>query len=74
MNAGLVMGATAVLAAAEAAGLISLLIWLLVFALIIWVVYLILGLLPLNAQIKQIICVVLGIVFLIILLERMGLI
>jgi hypothetical protein len=64
----------AVLATAEAAGLIALLIWLLVFALIIWVVYLILGLLPLNVQIKQIICVVLGIVFLIILLQRMGLI
>jgi hypothetical protein len=63
----------ALLAVGEGAGLIALLVWLLVFALVIYVVYLILGLLPLNATIKQIVCVILGIVFLVVLLQRMGL-
>jgi uncharacterized membrane protein (DUF373 family) len=53
--------------------LVSLLVWLLVFALIIWLVYYVLGMLPLPPQVKNVVCVILAVLFLIILLERLGL-
>lgn len=53
--------------------LISLLIWLLILACVIYVVFLILGMLPIPAQVKTIITVILGLIFLLVLVERLGL-
>lgn len=53
-------------------GLISLLIWLLILALVIWCVYLVIGMLPLPAPVKQIVCVILALIFLLILLQHLG--
>ena len=61
------------LLALAAGGLVGLLIWLLVFALVIYVVYLVLGLLPIPPTIKQIVCLILGVIFLIVLLQQLGL-
>jgi hypothetical protein len=63
---------TLLLAALSGGGLVGLLIWLLVFALVIYVVYLILGMLPIPPTIKQIICLILGVIFLIVLLQQLG--
>lgn len=52
--------------------MISLLLWLLVLALVIYVVYLIVGMLPLPSPAKQIVTLILAVVFLIILLQRLG--
>lgn len=53
--------------------LISLLIWLLILACVIYIVFLILGMLPIPAQVKTIITVILGLIFLLVLVERLGL-
>lgn len=55
------------------AGLIHLLIALLVLSLVIYVCYLILGMLPLPAPAKQIISIILAVVFLLLLLQQLGL-
>jgi hypothetical protein len=51
--------------------MIGLLIWLLIFALIVWVAYYILGMLPIPEPPKMIITIVLAIIFLIILLQAL---
>jgi 4-amino-4-deoxy-L-arabinose transferase-like glycosyltransferase len=53
--------------------LIRLLVWLLVMALVIWVVYLVLGMLPLPYPVGLIACVVLAVVFLLVILRHTGL-
>lgn len=53
-------------------GLVSLLIWLLVLALVLWAVFLVLGMLPLPAPVKQIATVILAIIFLLVLLQHLG--
>ncbi len=53
-------------------GLISFLVWLLILALVIYVVFLVLGMLPLPAPAKQIITVILAIIFLLVLLSHLG--
>jgi hypothetical protein len=63
-----------ILAALETAGLVSLLIWLLVFAVVIYVLYLILGMLPIPEPVKTILLCVVGIILLIVLVQRLGLI
>jgi hypothetical protein len=60
------------LAQFAAGGLVSLLIWLLVFALCVYVVYLILGMLPIPEPAKQIVCLVLAIILLLVMLQRLG--
>jgi hypothetical protein len=62
------------LAQFAAGGLVSLLIliWLLVFALCVYVVYLILGMLPIPQPAKQIVCLVLAIILLLVMLQRLG--
>ena len=68
------MTAALLLAAAEAVPLLGILIWLLIFAVIVWVVFLILGMLPLPEPVKTIITVVVGLILLIVLVSRLGLI
>jgi hypothetical protein len=51
--------------------MVGLLIWLLVFALIIWAAYYILGMLPIPEPPKAIIMIVLAIIFLLILLQAL---
>lgn len=53
-------------------GLISLLVWLLILALVIYVVFLVIGMLPLPAPAKQIITVILAIIFLLVILGHLG--
>lgn len=53
--------------------MIELLIWLLILALIVYVVFLILGMLPLPYPARQIVTLILAIIFLLVLLERIGL-
>lgn len=50
----------------------NLLIGLLILALIIYVVYLIVGMLPLPEPAKQIVMLILAVIFLIILLQKLG--
>lgn len=57
-----------------AGGLVSFLIWLLILALIIYVVFLVLGMLPLPAAAKQIITIIIGVIFLLVLLQRLGIV
>lgn len=64
---------TLILAAIGSSSLINLLIWLLVLAIVIYVVYLILGMLPLPGNVKTIATLVLGLIFLLILLNHLGL-
>lgn len=64
--------ASTVVTGFAAGGLISLLVWLLIAALVIWCVYLVIGMLPLPAPIKQIVCVILGLIFLLIILSHLG--
>ncbi len=61
-------------AAVSMGGLINFLVWLLVAALVIWVVFLVLGMLPLPPQVRTIISVILAIVFLHFILSRLGLV
>jgi uncharacterized membrane protein (DUF373 family) len=51
-------------------GLIGILIWLLIFGLILYAFYYIIGLLPLPAPVKNIVSLVLGFLALIVLLEH----
>lgn len=53
-------------------GLVSLLIWLLVLAIVCYVVFLILGMLPIPQPIKTIVCLILGLIFLLVLLGHLG--
>lgn len=52
--------------------LLSLLLWLLLVAALVYVAFLILGMFPLPAPVKQIITVILAVVFLIVLLQHLG--
>lgn len=52
--------------------ILSFLVWLLILALVIWCVFLVLGMLPLPEPAKQIITVILAIIFLIALLGHLG--
>lgn len=54
-------------------GLISLLVWLLILALVIWCVFIVLGMIPLPNPIRQIITVILALIFLLVLLSHLGL-
>lgn len=53
--------------------LISMLIGLLILAVCIYVVFLILGMLPIPDQIRTIVTLILALIFLIILLQKVGL-
>lgn len=61
-----------ILAAAEGAGLISLAIWLLIAAVIIYLVFLVIGMLPLPEPIKTIITVVIALILLLVIIQRLG--
>jgi hypothetical protein len=60
------------LAAAETSGLISLLIWLVVLAGVIWILFLILGMFPLPEPIRTIIVVVAALIILLVIVNRLG--
>jgi hypothetical protein len=63
------------LAAAETVGatsLISVLIWLLVLAVVVYVIWLILNMLPLPEPIRTIILCILGLVLLLVIVQRLG--
>ena len=63
------------LAAAETVGgasLISLLIWLLVLAVVIYVVFLILNMLPIPEPIRTIVLCILGLILLLVVINRLG--
>jgi hypothetical protein len=63
------------LAAAETVGatsLIGVLIWLLVLAVVVYVIWLILNMLPLPEPIKTIILCILGLVLLLVIIQRLG--
>jgi hypothetical protein len=53
-------------------GLLNLLVWLAVLALVIYVVYLVVGMLPLPAPVGTIVCLVLAVVFLVVILRKTG--
>jgi hypothetical protein len=53
-------------------GLVSLLVWLLILALLIYVVFLILGMLPLPEPAKRIVGIILSIIFLLVVLNHLG--
>lgn len=53
--------------------MIELLVGLLILAVVIYVMYLIIGMLSLPPQIKTIVYLIVGIIFLVILLDRVGL-
>lgn len=55
-----------------AGGLVPLLIWLLVLALVVYCVFLILGMLPLPPVAKQIVTIILAVIFLLVLLQHLG--
>lgn len=63
LAAGLILGS---------GGLISLLIWLLILSLVIWVVFMVLGMIPLPAPARNIVTVILAIIFLLVLLGHLG--
>jgi hypothetical protein len=63
---------TSILLAATTGSLVSLLIWLLILCVVIWVVYLLVGMLPLPANVKTIVCAILALIFLIVILQRLG--
>jgi hypothetical protein len=63
------------LAAVETVGatsLISVLIWLLVLAVVVYVIWLILNMLPIPEPIKTIILCILGLVLLLVIVQRLG--
>jgi hypothetical protein len=51
-------------------GLIGLLIWLLVFAVVMYIIYLVLNLIPLPEPVKHIAIAVFGLIFFLVLLQR----
>lgn len=63
---------TLLLAAASISGLVPLLVWLLVLALVIYVVFLVVGMIPIPEPAKKIVTVVIGLIFLLLLLDRLG--
>lgn len=67
------MSALALLAALETAGLVSILIWLFVLAVVVYVVFLILGMLPIPEPIKTILLCIVGLIILLLLVQRLGL-
>ena len=66
------MSIALLIAAAEATGLISLLIWLLVFALVIYAVFLCLGMIPLPPPARNIVTIIVAVILLVILFSRLG--
>lgn len=52
--------------------MIELLIGLLILALVIYVAYLVLGMIPLPPNVRQIVTVILAIIFLVVLLRQVG--
>jgi hypothetical protein len=60
------------LGAVETGGLISLLIWFIVAAVVIYLIFLILGMLPLPEPIRTIIVVVVALIILLLLVNRLG--
>ena len=61
-----------ILAVAEGAGLINLLIWLIVLAVVVWLLFLIIGMLPLPEPIRTIITVVIALILLLVIVQRLG--
>lgn len=55
-----------------AGGLIGLLVWLLIFVLVMYVVFLVLGMIPLPPQARNIVTLLIGLIFLLILLSHLG--
>lgn len=62
----------ALIAAVEGSGLISLLIWLIVLAVVVWLLFLIIGMLPLPEPIRTIITVVIALILLLVIVQRLG--
>ena len=62
----------AALETAAAPSLISLLIWLLVLAIVIYVVFLILNMIPMPEPIRTIVLCVLGLILLLVVIQRLG--
>jgi hypothetical protein len=62
------------LAAEVVAGtsLIALLIWLIVLAVVVWLLFLIIGMLPIPEPIKTIITVVIALILLLVIVQRLG--
>jgi hypothetical protein len=54
--------------------MIGLAIWVLIGCLVLYCIWLFIGMLQLPAQAKQIICVVISIIFLLLLLQKLGLV
>ena len=52
--------------------IVSLLIWLLVAGIVIYVIHLIVGMLALPAQVKTIVLIIVALVFLIVILRMLG--
>lgn len=52
--------------------LISLLVWLLILALVLWAVFAVLGMIPLPGHVRQIVTIILAIIFLLVLLQHLG--
>lgn len=65
---------TCLLAAAEFGGLIGLLVWLLILAIVVYVIFLILGMLPIPEPVRTILCLVIGLAILLVIIQRLGLI
>ena len=63
----------AALLVATTVPLLQLVIWLLILAVVIWLVFLIIGMLPLPEPIKTIITVVIALIFLLVLVQQLGL-
>lgn len=61
-----------IIALLSTAALIHFAIWLLVLAIVIYIVYLVLGMLPIPAPIKSIVCLVVGLIFLLVILSQLG--
>lgn len=53
-------------------GIISLLVWILVLAIVAWAIFTLLGMLPLPAPIRQLVTVIVALVFLLWILARLG--
>lgn len=62
----------AIFAIAGTTGLISILIWLLVFLVACWFVFTIIGLLPLEQPWKQILTVIVCLILLLVLIQQLG--
>ncbi len=52
--------------------MVSLLVGLLILALVVYVAFIIVGMLPLPEPVKQIVVIILALVFLVMLLQRLG--